>query len=105
MKFKQSDGQLARWLGKLLQYDRIIIQRPDKDNGNADYLLGLKGLCDNPVGKICQVVAAPPALRQKKIGVNFWMKWVMLFYCLHPERQQLLKIMMVNHIEQLVVFN
>ena len=36
--FKQPQGQLARWLEELSQYDFIIQHRPGRDHGNADAL-------------------------------------------------------------------
>ena len=39
MSFKNPEGQLARWLEELSQYDFQIIHRPGKKHGNADGLL------------------------------------------------------------------
>ncbi|GFO36097.1 retrovirus-related pol polyprotein from transposon [Plakobranchus ocellatus] len=36
--FKEPQGQLARWLEELSQYDMEIIHRPGKHHGNADAL-------------------------------------------------------------------
>lgn len=38
MKFKNADGQLARWLEILSQFDMIIEHRPGRLHVNADYL-------------------------------------------------------------------
>ena len=36
--FKEPQGQLARWLEELSQYDMEIVHRPGKSHGNADSL-------------------------------------------------------------------
>ena len=36
--FKEPQGQLARWLEELSQYDMEIVHRPIKSHGNADSL-------------------------------------------------------------------
>ena len=38
MRFKDIEGQLARWLEELAQYDMQIIHRKGKEHGNADAL-------------------------------------------------------------------
>ena len=38
MKFKQTDGQLPRWLKELAEHDMTVIHRPGKDHGNTDFL-------------------------------------------------------------------
>jgi len=38
MSFKNLDGQLARWLERIQQYDFEIIYRGRKSHGNADGL-------------------------------------------------------------------
>jgi hypothetical protein len=38
MRFKNPDGQLARWLEELSQYDMRILHRPGKQHENADAL-------------------------------------------------------------------
>ena len=49
MRFKNADGQLARWLEELSQYDMIIKHRAGKHHTNADYLSRPTGRnnCDN----------------------------------------------------------
>jgi hypothetical protein len=36
--FKEPQGQLARWMEELSQYDMVIKHRPDKNHGNTDGL-------------------------------------------------------------------
>ena len=36
--FKETQGQLARWMEELCQYDMVIKHRPGKNHGNADGL-------------------------------------------------------------------
>ena len=36
LRFKHIEGQLARWLEELSQFDMIILHRPGKCHGNAD---------------------------------------------------------------------
>ena len=38
LHFKQADGQLARWLEEVSQYDFTIEYRPGKEHSNADFL-------------------------------------------------------------------
>ena len=38
MRFKDIEGQLARWLEELAQYDMQIIHRKGKEHDNADAL-------------------------------------------------------------------
>ena len=38
MRFKNAEGQLARWLEELSQYDMTIIHRPGRLHSNADFL-------------------------------------------------------------------
>ena len=38
MNFKDVEGQLARWLQKLQQYDFVVAHRPRKNHLNADAL-------------------------------------------------------------------
>lgn len=40
MGFKNIEGQLARWLEELSQYDMKVIHRPGIKHGNADGLFG-----------------------------------------------------------------
>ena len=50
MKFKQTDGQLARWLEELAEYDMTVIHRPGKDHGNADFLSRPVSACMKATG-------------------------------------------------------
>ncbi len=48
INFKEPQGQLARWIEELSQYDLIIKHRPDKQHSNADALSrkpGKDGVC------------------------------------------------------------
>jgi hypothetical protein len=38
LRFKQINGQLARWIEELSQYDMSIVHRPGRLHGNADTL-------------------------------------------------------------------
>lgn len=38
LRFKEPQGQLARWLEELSLYDMTVLHRPGKDHGNADAL-------------------------------------------------------------------
>lgn len=46
MRFKNAEGQLARWLEELSQYDMNILHRPGKLHVNADYLSRPTTNCD-----------------------------------------------------------
>ena len=46
MRFKMIEGQLARWLEELSQYDMEIAHRPGKKHGNADALSRLSDELD-----------------------------------------------------------
>ncbi len=47
LKFKEPQGQLARWMEELSQYDLVIKHRPGKQHGNAD---ALSRRPDDPLG-------------------------------------------------------
>ena len=49
--FKNLDGQLARWIGKLYQYDFKILHRKGISHSNADGLS--RRPCDNSSCKYC----------------------------------------------------
>ena len=38
MNFKEPQGQLARWLEELSQYDMVVVHRPGRKHANADVL-------------------------------------------------------------------
>ena len=45
MHFKQPEGQTARWLQKLQEYDFEVVHRPGRQHGNADALSRLPRPC------------------------------------------------------------
>jgi hypothetical protein len=55
MRFRQADGQLARWLEELSQFDMEVIHRPGKKHCNAD---GLSRIPDNSVECNCYQAGA-----------------------------------------------
>ena len=46
MRFKNADGQLARWLEELSQFDMVISHRPGREHVNADWLSRPGVQCD-----------------------------------------------------------
>jgi transposase InsO family protein len=54
MSFKTINGQLARWLEELQEYDMHVIHRPGKAHVNADALsrLGNGGICPNYTDRV-----------------------------------------------------
>ena len=58
--FKEPQGQLARWLERLQEYDFTIVHRPGKHHGNAD------ALSRRPCNQCGQ--SDTPSLRQQIVG-------------------------------------
>ena len=53
MRFKNIEGQLARWIEELLNYDMELLYRAGRDHGNAH---GMSWLPD--MGELCRVYKA-----------------------------------------------
>lgn len=83
LNFKHPQGQQARWLEELSQYDMVICHRPGRLHSNAD------ALSRRPVGTICENFTGQWDLKQlpcggcaycvraQGTGIVFSMRWMM----------------------------
>ncbi len=59
MRFKQPEGQLARWLEELSQYDMVIEHRPGAKHLNADGLSRIPVPCSTSARQFCSPEELP----------------------------------------------